>query len=125
MTDSLGASVLRARHGAGIIAPRGVSVPLTAYPISNDQACSSGKRSGKTPCSPVSTPNGIVRVAGVEPVGIDAVTVYFKGADGKLAEQMLFRADEVRMSLAEAVRAWAFDGPLYFATASRSIRLSL
>ncbi|WP_373510759.1 DEAD/DEAH box helicase, partial [Thiocapsa sp.] len=56
-------------------------------------------------------PNGIVRVVSVEPVGTDAVTVYFKGSDGKLAEQMLFRTDEARLSLAEAGRAWAFDAP--------------
>ena len=56
-------------------------------------------------------PNGIVRVVSVEPVGSDAVTVYYKGADGKLAEQMLFRTDEARLSLADAGRAWAFDAP--------------
>jgi len=56
-------------------------------------------------------PNGIVRVVSVEPVGTDALTVYFKGSDGKLAEQMLFRTDEPRLSLAEAGRAWAFDAP--------------
>jgi len=41
-------------------------------------------------------PNGIARVVSVEPIGSDAVTVYFKGADGKLAEQMLFRTGEAR-----------------------------
>ena len=41
-------------------------------------------------------PNGIVRVVSVEPVGTDALTVYFKGSDGKLAEQMLFRTGEAR-----------------------------
>ena len=56
-------------------------------------------------------PNGIVRVVSIEPVGTDAITVYFKGSDGKLAEQMLFRTDEARLSLAEAGRAWAFDAP--------------
>jgi len=56
-------------------------------------------------------PNGIVRIVTVEPVGTDAVTVYFKTADGKLSEQMLFRTDEARLSLAEAGRAWAFDAP--------------
>ena len=63
-------------------------------------------------------PNGIVRVVSVEPVGTDAVTVYFKRADGKLAEQMLFRTDEVRLSLAEAGRAWAelTDDDLNFAS---------
>jgi hypothetical protein len=53
----------------------------------------------------------IVRVVSVEPVGPEAGTVYSKGSDGKLAGQMLFRADEARLSLAEAGRAWAFDAP--------------
>ena len=56
-------------------------------------------------------PSGVVRVVTVEPVGPDALTVYYKTADGKLAEQMLFRADAVRLRLAEAGRAWAFDAP--------------
>ena len=45
-------------------------------------------------------PNGIVRVVSVEPVGTEAVTVYLKGAQGKLAEQMLFRTDEAGRELA-------------------------
>ena len=56
-------------------------------------------------------PNGIARVVSVEPVGTDAITVFYKTADGKPAEQMLFRTDEARLSLAEAGRAWAFDAP--------------
>jgi hypothetical protein len=44
-------------------------------------------------------PNGIVRVVRVDPVGTDAVTVYFNGADGKPAEQMLFRTDGARLGL--------------------------
>ena len=56
-------------------------------------------------------PNGIVRVVTCEPVGTDALTVYYKAADGRLSEQMLFRSDEARLSLAQAGRAWAFDAP--------------
>jgi hypothetical protein len=56
-------------------------------------------------------PNGIVRVVSVEPVGTDAITVFYKTADGTPAEQMLFRTDEARLSLAETGRAWAFDAP--------------
>lgn len=56
-------------------------------------------------------PNGIARIVSVNLVGTDALTVYFKTADGKLSEQMLFRTDEAHLSLAEAGRAWAFDAP--------------
>jgi superfamily II DNA or RNA helicase len=53
----------------------------------------------------------IVRVVQVEPVGNDAITVYYKDSQGKLGEQMLFRSDEARLELATAGRPWAFDAP--------------
>jgi superfamily II DNA or RNA helicase len=53
----------------------------------------------------------IVRVVQVEPVGDDALTVYYKDSQGRLSEQMLFRSDESRLDLAEAGRPWAFDAP--------------
>lgn len=56
-------------------------------------------------------PNEIVRVITVEPVGENAVTVYYKDQAGKIAEQMFFRSDESRLSLAEEGRAWSFDAP--------------
>ena len=56
-------------------------------------------------------PNEIVRVITVEPVGENAVTVYYKDQAGKIAEQMFFRSDEARLSLAEEGRAWSFDAP--------------
>lgn len=52
-----------------------------------------------------------VRVVQVEPVGNDALTVYYKDSQGRLAEQMLFRSDEARLELAQAGRPWAFDAP--------------
>jgi SNF2 family DNA or RNA helicase len=51
----------------------------------------------------------IVRIVQVEPVGDDALTVYYKDNQGRLGEQMLFRSDEHRLVLAEAGRPWAFD----------------
>ncbi|UHD17520.1 hypothetical protein [Thiocapsa bogorovii] len=42
-------------------------------------------------------PNDIVRVVSVEPVGTDALTVYFKGSDGNLAEQMLLPTNRARL----------------------------
>lgn len=54
-------------------------------------------------------PGHVVRIVTTEPVGDNALTVYYKTADGKLLERMLFRSDEVKLSLAEAGRPWAFD----------------
>jgi superfamily II DNA or RNA helicase len=53
----------------------------------------------------------IVRVVTVDPVGENAVTVYYKTNQGRLGEQMLFRSDEARLTLAEAGRPWGFDAP--------------
>ncbi len=53
----------------------------------------------------------IVRVVQVEPVGDNALTVYYKDSQGRLGEQMLFRSDEGRLDLAQAGRPWAFDAP--------------
>ena len=54
-------------------------------------------------------PDEIVRVVQTEPVGDDAVTVYYKDNQGRLGEQMLFRSHEPRLELAQAGRPWAFD----------------
>jgi len=51
------------------------------------------------------------RVVGVEPVGLSALTIYYKTSDGRVGERMLFRTDEMNLSLAEAGRPWAFDAP--------------
>ncbi|QNB06822.1 DUF3883 domain-containing protein [Herbaspirillum frisingense] len=56
-------------------------------------------------------PGQVVRVVTTEPVGGNALTVYYKKSDGRLCERMLFRTDEVNLSLAEAGRPWAFDAP--------------
>ncbi|WP_312263158.1 helicase-related protein [Candidatus Igneacidithiobacillus taiwanensis] len=56
-------------------------------------------------------PGEVVRIVTTEAVGSDAVTVYYKTADGTLRERMLFRSDEDRLSLAEVGRPWSFDAP--------------
>jgi superfamily II DNA or RNA helicase len=53
----------------------------------------------------------IVRIVQVEHIGDNALTVYYKDSNGRLAEQMLFRSDEMRLDLAESGRPWAFDAP--------------
>ena len=54
-------------------------------------------------------PNEIVWVVTVDPVGHDAITVYYKNNQGRLSEQMLFRSDAALLEFAEVGRAWAFD----------------
>ena len=49
-------------------------------------------------------PGQVVRIVTTELVGDNALTVYYKTADGKLLERMLFRTDEAKLSLAEAGR---------------------
>jgi hypothetical protein len=67
-----------------------------------------------------------VRIVTTEPVGDNALTVYYKTADGKLLERMLFRTDEANLSLAEAGRPWAFDAPGEdFKLAAEAYRINL
>ena len=49
-------------------------------------------------------PGQIVRIISTDPVGENALTVYYKTADGQLKEQMLFRSNEPSLSLAKAGR---------------------
>ena len=71
-------------------------------------------------------PRHVVRIVTTEPVGDNALTVYYKTSDGKLLERMLFRTDEVNLSLAEAGRPWAFDAPGEdFKLAVEAYRISL
>ena len=56
-------------------------------------------------------PGQTVRIVTTGPVGENALTVYYRTADGQVKEQMLFRSSEASLSLAEAGRPWAFDAP--------------
>lgn len=68
----------------------------------------------------------VVRVVTTEPVGDNALTIYYKTPDGKLHERMLFRTDEAKLSLAEAGRPWAFDAPgEEFKLAAEAYRINL
>ena len=53
--------------------------------------------------------NEVVKVLSTELIGSDALTVYYKNSHGILGEQMLIRADESRLDLAEVGKPWAFD----------------
>ena len=54
-------------------------------------------------------PAGPVTVIAVEPLGGDAISLVYRGANGLPAERMLTRADEASIEPAGAGRAWAFD----------------
>ena len=71
-------------------------------------------------------PGQVVCIVTTEPVGDNALTVYYKTSDGKLLERMLFRTDEAKLSLAEAGRPWAFDAPgENFKLAAEAYRINL
>ena len=71
-------------------------------------------------------PGQVVRIVTTEVVGGNALTVYYKTADGSLRERMLFRTDEILLSLAEAGRPWAFDAPgEEFKLAAEAYRINL
>lgn len=71
-------------------------------------------------------PGHVVTVAFTQPVGDNALTAFYKLADGSLRERMLFRADEAKLSLAQSGRPWAFDAPGEdFKLAAEAYRISL
>jgi len=71
-------------------------------------------------------PGQIVQIVTTEPVGENALTVYYRTADGQLKEQMLFRSSEASLSLAEEGRPWAFDAPgEEFKLAAEAYRIDL
>ena len=51
-----------------------------------------------------------VRVIGIDPICNDALTLYYRDADNRLRERMVFHADEPDLELAETGRPWSFDG---------------
>ncbi len=71
-------------------------------------------------------PDQVVKVVNVEEIGSNARLVAYRNAQGKLDEQTVFRADEHRLSVATAGRAWAFDADgAAFKLALEAYRISL
>jgi superfamily II DNA or RNA helicase len=72
-------------------------------------------------------PDQAVRIISTEPIGLDAVTVYFKAAEGPPREQLLTRADEERLEAADNTRPWSFTGDgqsFVLTTEAQRIRLA-
>ena len=71
-------------------------------------------------------PGKTVRVVSVDPVGDNAITVVYRTEDGSLRDRMLFRSNEVDLSMATAGRPWSFDADGEgFKLAAEAIRINL
>ena len=71
-------------------------------------------------------PTGPVTIVSVDPAGEDAVSVFYKAADGVPAERMLFRSDEPKLAIATVGRPWGFDADgAAFKLATESMRIKL
>jgi superfamily II DNA or RNA helicase len=55
-------------------------------------------------------PHGAATVVSVQWHGSDALTVVYRGPDGRVGDEVLLRDDEARLDLVEAGRPWSFDG---------------
>ncbi len=54
--------------------------------------------------------NAVVSVVSVTWHGSNALTLVYRGPDGRVAEEILYRHDEPRLELVETGRPWSFDG---------------
>jgi hypothetical protein len=56
-------------------------------------------------------PGEVVRIVTSEPIGPNALTVYYKKNNGSLLERLIYCSDEMTLSLAASGRPWSFDAP--------------
>jgi hypothetical protein len=55
-------------------------------------------------------PDALVTVVSVAWHGSDALTLVYRGPDGRVADEILYRHDEPRLEVVESGRPWSFDG---------------
>ena len=55
-------------------------------------------------------PNGVVTVVSVQWYGSEAIELTYKDANGKVANELLYRHDELRLEVVQEGRPWSFDG---------------
>ncbi len=55
-------------------------------------------------------PNALVTVVNVQWFGSEALELTYKTADGKVANELIYRQDEPRLEIVELGRPWSFDG---------------
>ena len=56
------------------------------------------------------TPDGLVTVVNATWYGSDTIELTYKEASGRVANELLSRADETRIDVVEVGRPWSFDG---------------
>ena len=55
-------------------------------------------------------PHALVTVTSVAWHGSDALTLVYRGPDGRVADEILYRHDEARLAVVDVGRPWSFDG---------------
>jgi hypothetical protein len=55
-------------------------------------------------------PDGLVTIVSVSWHGADALTLIYRTPSGKVAEEILYRHDELRLAVTAQGRPWSFDG---------------
>lgn len=55
-------------------------------------------------------PDALVAVVSVDWHGSDAMTLVYRGPNGRVADEILYRYDEPRLEIVEVGRPWSFDG---------------
>ena len=55
-------------------------------------------------------PDAVVTAVNVQWHGADALTLTYRDPSGRVAEEILYRHDEPRLSIVDAGRPWSFDG---------------
>ncbi|MBX6763662.1 MAG: DUF3883 domain-containing protein [Rubrobacteraceae bacterium] len=56
------------------------------------------------------SPQGLVRVVGVEWHGDSAITVYYQDGDGGTGSRLLYRSEETSLEVVDSESPWSFDG---------------
>ena len=71
-------------------------------------------------------PDGVVTVVNVQWHGSGALTLIYRPASGRVAEEILYRHDEARIEIVEQGRPWSFDGDgALFRLVSEAYRIRL
>ena len=71
-------------------------------------------------------PDGVVTVVNVQWHGSGALTLIYRPASGRVAEEILYRHDEPRIEIVEQGRPWSFDGDgALFRLVSEAYRIRL
>lgn len=55
-------------------------------------------------------PDALAMVVSVSWHGSDALTLVYRGPNGRVADEILYRHDETRLEIAQTGRPWSFDG---------------